>query len=128
MILIGVNEALDAETKIAFVKSIEAIEKTPAGSLIILTFNENDLAFYANARILVAVIVKSLREFILLAATGAKYALAGFTLANAAQKLADRYLYDIKVLAIVPERQIAKIAKRGIDGIFTKEAFDRLTR
>ncbi|MDR2152583.1 MAG: hypothetical protein LBO72_07170 [Helicobacteraceae bacterium] len=118
MILIGVNKAIDAHKETAFVKSIDEIKKTPSGSLIVAEFNERDLAFYANADIALAIIVKNAREFILLSATKAAYAIAETELAVKLQKLADHYLYDIKILAIANANEIERIAELGIDGVF----------
>ncbi|MDR0664086.1 MAG: hypothetical protein LBF86_00990 [Helicobacteraceae bacterium] len=122
MILIGVNKAIDAEKAVVFVKSIADINKTPSGSLVALDFKESDLEFYASVDIAIAVKVNNIRDFILLASAKAKYALADLPLAAKLQKLADRYLFDIKVLAIAPSSKIEKIAKLGIDGIFALSA------
>ncbi|MDR2639069.1 MAG: hypothetical protein LBC09_04460, partial [Helicobacteraceae bacterium] len=116
MILIGVNKAIDAEKTIIFVKSIDEIAKTPAGSLIVADFSEADLEVYATARTPLAIRVNNIRDFLLLSATKAKYALAATPLADKMQKLADRYLYDIKVLAIASCSDIETIADLGIDG------------
>jgi hypothetical protein len=116
--MIGVNRAIDAQTEIFFVNAIEEIKKTPAGSLIVLEFKEQDLEFYANADIEIAVILTNIRDFILCAATKIRYAIARISLAIELQKLADHYLYDTKILAIAPANEIEKIASLGIDGIF----------
>jgi hypothetical protein len=116
--MIGVNRAIDAQTEIFFADTIEEIKKTPSGSLIVLEFQEQDLEFYANADIEIAAILTNSRDFILCAATKIRYAVAHIALAIELQKLADRYLYDIKILAIAPSNAIEKIASLGIDGIF----------
>jgi hypothetical protein len=118
MILIGINEAIDDHKNIVFAESIEAIAKTPSGALIVLDFQRRDLAFYANADIPIAARVKNVEAFILCAATRIKYALALPPLAEKLQTIADRYLYDIKVLAIAPASEIEKIAEIGIDGVY----------
>lgn len=117
MILIGVHPAIDAEKTVAYAGSINAIDHTPAGSLVVLDFKENDLFFYGTTEVPLAVRVNNVREFVLIANTKARYAIAGYELARELQKLADHYLYDIKVLAEAKADDLEQIAQAGIDGI-----------
>ncbi|GHS87227.1 hypothetical protein FACS189487_02960 [Campylobacterota bacterium] len=118
MIFIGVNSAIDAEKEVIFVDSIDEIDRTKVGSLVVLDFRNGDLDFYANAPIALAVKVGSIRDFLFLSAAKVKYALAEMPLAIELQKTAENYLLDIKVLAIADIDEIETIAKNSIDGIF----------
>lgn len=117
MILIGIHPAIDTEKTVVFAGSIDAIDHTPAGSLVVLDFQQNDLFFYGATETPLAVRVKNVREFVLVAATKARYAIAGLELARELQKLADHYLYDIKVLAEAKAESLEQVAQAGIDGI-----------
>ncbi|MDR0746294.1 MAG: hypothetical protein LBE89_00175 [Helicobacteraceae bacterium] len=116
MIFIGINPAIDAEKDVVFCKNKEDAASARAGSLAVLKFDESDLEFYVKSGIPIAVEVACARDFLLLAATSAKYAIAEFELAKALQQIADRYVMDIKVL--VASNDIAAAAQAGIDGIF----------
>lgn len=120
MILIGIHPAIDTEKTVVFVDAIGAIEHTPAGSLAVLDFDENDLGFYAKAEVPLALRVKDVRAFILAAATSARYVVAPLELARNLQKLTDHYLYDIKVLAETGAQDLEAVAQAGIDGILVR--------
>lgn len=117
MILIGIHPAIDTEKTVVYAGSIGAIDHTPAGSLVVLDFQQSDLFFYGTTETPLAVRVKNVREFVLIAATKVRYAVAPFDLARELQKLADHYLYDIKVLAEAEADRLEQIAQAGIDGI-----------
>ncbi|MDR3347947.1 MAG: hypothetical protein LBN32_04965 [Helicobacteraceae bacterium] len=116
MIFIGINQAIDAEKNVVFCHNVEAIKKTSAGDLVVMNYNEDDLPFYARCEIAIAVKIETIEQFMYLGATRAKYTICAFDLAIEAQKLADHYLLDIKVLAI--SRDVEQVALAGIDGIF----------
>ena len=118
MILIGIHSSIDTEKNIVFASSVNDISLTPNGSLIVLAFDAYDLDFYAQTDIPFAVQVNSIEQFLMIAATRAKYAIAYFTLAKTLQTIADHYLLDIKILAQSPKSDMEQIALAGIDGIF----------
>jgi dihydroorotase-like cyclic amidohydrolase len=116
VIFIGINPAIDAERDVVFCKNKKDAAEAKAGSLAVMKFDESDLEFYVKSGIPMAVEVAGARDFLLLAATRAKYAIAEIELAKTLQKIADRYVMDIKVLAM--SNDITAAAEAGIDGIF----------
>lgn len=121
VILIGVNRAIDTEKSVVFVQTPADIAKTKAGALIVLNYNESDLEIYANLEVPFAVKINSVKEFIFLSATKAKYAIAELNLAIKTQKIAENYLTDLKVLAIAEANEIEVLADKNIDGIFAND-------
>ncbi len=120
MVLIGIHPAVDHEKEVCFLKSAEAISTTPTGSLVVLDFNESDLALYATCEVPLGGIVHNIREFVLLMNTRVRYAIASLELAAELQKLADHYLSDVKVLAHTKASALDTVALAGIDGILVK--------
>lgn len=118
MIFIGYHPAIDTEKSIQFVETKEQIINSKSGSLIITNFNINDLDFYANLTISLAVFVTNIDEFLIASATKIKYAICDLTLAKSLQQIADNYLLDIKVLAKVTKNEISAVASQQIDGVF----------
>lgn len=119
MIFIGYHPAIDCEKQVAFVESKEQIANTPAGSLVVMEFDKNELEFYSNLNIPVAVFVSSIEEFMLAGATKIRYAICRQTmLAKELQEIADHYLLDIKVLVTANSYEIESVARMKIDGVF----------
>ncbi len=65
-----------------------------------------------------AVVVSSIKEAIYCNALNSKYIICDKKLAKAIQKIADNYMFDSKVLAIIEDsEEIEKIALNEIDGV-----------
>ncbi|WP_292656907.1 hypothetical protein [Nitratifractor sp.] len=76
---------------------------------------KNDLIF--------AVTTGSIKEAIFANAVGAAYAICQHELAIVLQKVAEEYLFDMKILVLVEsERGIETMARFGIDGVIFSEA------
>lgn len=76
---------------------------------------ENDIAF--------AVTVNSLQEAIFTNALGARYMVCEEDDALIIQPIAQEYLFDTRILVLIQdEKEIAKIARSGIDGVIFHEA------
>lgn len=104
------------------ISTIEEIQNTRANSIISFRYNENLLEYSSLNEVSFAVIVKSIKEAIYANALNALYIICDKQLSKSVQKIADNYMFDSKVLAIIESNEeIEEIAKNEIDGIIYKE-------
>jgi len=107
--------------KLVKVSSVEDIDKTTPNDILLIEFKapfelakyckENNLAYAIEANSVLDAIYASNLE--------ASFAIANIELAQTLQKLADNYLWDMKILAkIQNEEEIEKVALLGIDGAY----------
>ena len=113
--------------KLYTISSFEQIKNTPTNSILLLNFQENDiLNFIKDLKensISFALEVQSIKELIFANNFGAKFILLEEFLAVDAQKIANEYLFDSKILVkINSEEEIEKLARLGIDGVIFNEA------
>ncbi|MBU0631797.1 hypothetical protein KKA17_04060 [bacterium] len=123
MILFG-HRFIESET-FYHIDSVASIRKTPSNSLIYLEFNEENLDIIehlTSSDIRFALHVTSIKEVIYAENLGATYIVLEQNLAKDAQKIANEYLFDAKILAHADdENDIEDLAYQGIDGaIFLK--------
>ncbi len=106
--------------KFVEVACVEDIKTTkPADILLLKEFKPPfDLAKYCQKnRLFYAVRADSINEAIYANALDATYAIFNFDLAKELQKIADNYLWDMKILAIITdENLLQEVALSGIDG------------
>ncbi len=105
------------------IKSQEDIAKTPSHAPLFFEYNIT-LSHYCHANALSsAVHVKQIKELMLAHSLGASYLIVDKPLVLMAQKIADEYLFDAKILLLSDnhEDDIEFTALNGIDGIlFTR--------
>lgn len=115
MILIGDN--LIPHKSCFFIDSIMDIENTEPNSTLIFNYEENLLLFCRKNDIKCAVVVESIKEAIYCNALNSKYIICNKRLAKSIQKIAENYIFDSKVLAIVDScDEIEEVALAEIDG------------
>ena len=115
MILIGDN--LVPYENLSFVDTIADIEYTVPNSTIVFNYDENLLLYCSKNNIDFAVIVNNLTQVIYCNALNSKYIICEKKLAKIAQKVAENYIFDSKILAIINDSsEIEKIALNEIDG------------
>ncbi len=126
MIIIG--HPWIAHDRFCFIKRIEDISATPAGSTVIFSFGEAQLPLIAHCRdngVPFALICDSVRDVLLAQALGPHFIVCDKSLAERAQKFADGYLFDAKILLYSGlESDIEWAADREIDGILLEEGID----
>lgn len=116
MILIGDN--LIPHKSFSYVDSIMDIEHTQANSTLIFNYDENLLIFCRKNQLDNAVVVTSIKEAIYCNALNCKYIICDKKLAKNIQKIAENYMFDSKILAIIESSdEIEKIALAEIDGV-----------
>lgn len=112
--------------KFCKVFSQDDIKKSTANDIVLLEplVESKTLATYCHDNdIAYAVTVNSLNEAIFANALGAKYMVCEEDDALIIHPIAQEYLFDTRVLVLVyDEKEIAKIARSGIDGVIFPEA------
>ncbi|MDD3343673.1 MAG: hypothetical protein PHR87_08875 [Sulfurospirillaceae bacterium] len=121
MILIG--HPLIAYKPFYGIQAEEDIGKTPSNATVIFDFNATLAAYCQSQKIIFALHVKNIKELILAHALEASYFIVDKSLAINAQKVADDYMFDGKVmLASNDEADIEFVALSAIDGILFNDS------
>ncbi|MDQ1263903.1 MAG: hypothetical protein QG559_904 [Campylobacterota bacterium] len=111
--------------------NIEAILSTPPSSTLYIEFDEEnlDIINYALLNSMpTAIYVKNLTEVLYASSLGASYIVVEEALAKSAQNLADNYLFDAKILALIEsESAIEELALLGVDGVVFCDAIVKIT-
>ena len=116
MILIG--DKLVPFEDIFLIKNIKDIENTKANSTVLFDFNEEILIYCYKNELASAVIVNSIKEAIYCNNLNVKYIISEKELSIELQKVADNYMYDSKILAVIDSNEeLEQVAKLEIDGI-----------
>lgn len=116
MILIGDN--LIPHKTFTYIDSIMDIEHTEPNSVLVYNYDENLLVYTRKNNLSNAVVVSSIKEAIYCNALNSKYIICDKKLAKSIQKIADNYMFDSKILAIIEDsEEIEKIALSEIDGV-----------
>lgn len=123
MILIGDN--LIPYTNFFNISSIDDIKNSNANSVISFRYNENILTYSFKNDLNYAVIASSIKEAIYANNLNAKYIVCEKNLAKDIQKIADNYMFDSKILALIETSdEIEEIALNEIDGIIYNNLFN----
>ena len=103
----------------------EDIDKSSSNAVVLFDFSENSVSlchYAAENGTLFALFVKDERDVILAEALGAAYIICDKSVVEIAQKFADDYLFDAKILLYSEnEEDIVYAAKSSIDGILFKK-------
>ena len=107
------------------ISSIDEIKNTKANSLISFRYNENLLTYSYENDLYYAVVISSIKEAIYANNLNARYIICQKELAKDIQKIADNYMFDSKVLAVIQTSdEIEEIALNEIDGIIYKNVLN----
>lgn len=125
MILIG---HCDVQSQSFYrVEAREQISATPSNSVIFFDYKVSLCQYCKHNGIAMAIHVKHIKELILAHALGASFLVVDKALAIHAQKIADDYLFDSKVLLLAhDEEEIEFAALNGLDGILFESGIVRL--
>ena len=116
MLLIG-HELIPYEPFYGIV-SVEEIAKTPSKAVVLFDFEPTLSAYCVAQNVSFALHVKHIKELVLANALGATYFVVDKSLALHAQKIADDYLFDGKVLLLSnDDNEIEFAASHAIDDI-----------
>jgi len=116
MILLGdVNIPCETIIKIS---SITDIIDTKANTTLLFDFDFDILKYCQKNNIASAVMIKNITEVVYSALLGVKYIIVPHNIVSQAQKIADNYMYDSKILVIInSEDEIEQNALNEIDGV-----------
>jgi hypothetical protein len=113
------------------VDEIDTIELTPPNSTLFLHFKEEnlDIIKYMQRNALpFALEVADLCEVVFAHNLGAKYILVNEPLAKSAQKVAENYLFDAKILCRLENvSELEEKIIEGIDGVIFPEAIVKIS-
>lgn len=116
MILIGDN--LVPFENLCFIDSIADIEFSVPNSIVVFNYDENLLLYCSKNSMEFAVVVENITQAIYCNALNSKYVICDKKLAKGIQKIAENYMFDTKILAIIEESsEIEKVAQNEIDGV-----------
>jgi hypothetical protein len=103
------------------VLDIQSILNTPPSSIVYVEFSEDNLDIINHTRlnhIDTAIYAKDITQIIYASSFGAMFIVVHADLAKNAQKIANDYLFDAKILVMIDdESQIQEFALLGVDGV-----------
>ena len=103
------------------ISNIEDIKNTQANSTISFAYDESLVKYSFDNELNSAVVVSSIKEAIYCNALNVRYIVAQKSLAKDIQKVAENYVFDSKVLAIIESNdELEEVASFEIDGIVYK--------
>lgn len=116
MILIG-DPIIPCEN-IEKISKIEDIKTTKSCSTVIFNFNIDIMTYCKNNSVKYGVMVSSVKEAIYANALWAKYIISDIYTAEKIQKVAQNYMFDSKILALINgSLYIEEVALKEIDGV-----------
>jgi hypothetical protein len=119
MIIIG--DELIGYDSFETINDINKINSTKPNSTLIFEFDKDILNHCLNNNIFSAPKISNITQSILANAMGAKYQICDKEIAKKLQKIAENYIYDSRILAIIEdENEIEELAIDGIDGVIYK--------
>lgn len=120
MILIG--DKLIPSENISKITEIKDIEKTKSNSTLLFGYDMELMKYCHNNSLDFAVVIQNIKELIYSSQFDAKYIICNRALSLTAQKIADNYLFDSKILVIIEHcDEIEWVAQNEIDGAVYKE-------
>ena len=117
--------------KFYHVFDIDSILTTPPSSTLYVEFEEKNLdiiTYMQENEISFALKVKNITEVAYAEALNASYIVVENSLAKTAQKIAENYLFDAKILThIENDKEIEELVLLGIDGVIFPNAIVKVT-
>jgi hypothetical protein len=99
------------------IKVIEDIKNTPSNSIVLFKYNLKLLKYCNENNIAFAVKIDNINELIYSNLLNARYIIVNKNLSKKAQKIADNYMYDSRIIVkIYSTNKLEWVAKNAIDG------------
>ncbi|MBU1989244.1 hypothetical protein KJ691_00720 [bacterium] len=112
------------------IADIDSIQNTPPSSVIYLPFTEDNLDIITHANqnsVPFALKVKEVTQILYASSFNASFIVVPRELASTAQKIANNYLFDAKILvSIKDEDEIEDLAVLGVDGVIFTNAIIKI--
>lgn len=120
MLLIG--HPLLQNEKFYYITVLEQIKQSKPNATLFFDFDVPLSNYAQEQQLTFALHVKNIKELVLANALGASFFIVDKSLAINAQKVADDYLFDGKVMLLgIDENDIEFVALNAIDGIIFKD-------
>ncbi|MFT5659442.1 MAG: hypothetical protein ACI9TV_000058 [Sulfurimonas sp.] len=112
------------------VLDIDSITNTPSSSVIHVEFSQNNLDIINHAKvnqIALSICCQTITEIIYASSLDASFIVVKSDLAEKANKIANDYLFDAKILVLIEEEsEIESLALLGVDGIIFSNAIIKI--
>ena len=119
MILIG--DKLVPFENISKIEDIKDIKETKANSTVLFNYDDDILKYCFENEISNCIVVSNIKQAIYANSLNSKYIVCNTDLAIKVQKIADNYMFDSRILAIIESsNEIEAIALNEIDGAIYK--------
>ncbi len=116
MILIG-DKNIPFET-ITKINSVQDIRNTQPNSVVLFSFDIELLKYTQKNDIKSAVLVDNIKDIIYASNLNAYYIIPNNKILLKAQKLADNYVFDSKIIAVIKnDEELEQMALEEIDGV-----------
>lgn len=116
--MIILNHPLIPAPTLTPIASTADIATIPASHIVWFGYNLQLLRYCYDQQIPAAVRIDEASEAVYANALGAKFVTMQLDLAKEVQKIAEHYLFDTKVIAMLDERLLDKAIEAGIDGVY----------
>ena len=116
--MIILNHPLIPSPQLTKITKKEEIAITPANKTVWIEFDLELMRYCYDNGVHYAVSIKNEVEAIYANALGAGFLMCELDIAQKIQKLAEYYLFDTKVIALVDERLLDKAIEAGVDGAY----------
>ena len=117
-------------TSFYHVQDIESISNTPPSSIVHIDFSEENLDIITHSnlnQIPTSICAKDITQIIYASVFNASYIVVHIDLAKTAQKIANEYLFDAKILVLIEdEAEIEELALLGVDGVIFSSAIIKI--
>ncbi len=116
--MIILNHPLIPAPTLTPIASKADIATTKANEVVWFDYDLKLLRYCYDQQIPSAVRIGQASEAVYANALGAKFVTMRLGLAKEVQKIAEHYLFDTKVIAILDERLLDKAIEAGVDGVY----------
>jgi len=107
--------------------SLKDLDKTPPNSVAVFDFDIELLKECKKNGVKTASKVKDVKDLLFCNALECDFALVEKDFSDTAQKLANEYLFDTKIVQIIQDdSEIEDTALRGIDGVILKNSIKKV--
>ena len=110
------------------INSSEDLKHTLPNSAVIFDFDFSLAKYCQKNDITYAVRISKIKDLMFANTLGCSFAITMGEFSKTAQKLANEYMFDMKILSIIKnDTDLEEAAMKGIDGVVFEEAFEKIT-
>ena len=110
------------------INSSEDLKHTLSNSAVIFDFDFSLAKYCQKNDITYAVRISKIKDLMFANILGCGFAVTKGEFSKTAQKLANEYMFDMKILSIIKnDTDLEEVAMQGIDGVVFEEAFEKIT-